>query len=81
MRRPHKFWGAFFIIAGWFCFKHIGDDMVKYDHGFFASNAMTAYIYADISYLIGVRLFTGISFFKFSDFRRKEKPDAARRNP
>jgi hypothetical protein len=75
MRRTHKFWGAFFINVGWFMFKSWADSTVKYD-GFWAGGAIWDYLVADIHFLIGIRLFTGIPFFKFSDFRRKEKPDA-----
>jgi hypothetical protein len=80
MRRTHKFWGAFFIIAGWCVFKEAGDALWKEYGTLLASNAISGYIYADICFLIGIRLFTGIPFFKFSNFRRKEKPHGSRRD-
>ncbi len=76
MRRPHRIIGGTLVIVGWFCFKDVGDLMWKDYGSLFESNAISAYITAAIFILAGIRLFTGIPFFRFNDFRKQEKPNA-----
>jgi hypothetical protein len=75
MRRPHRFWGTYFIIAGFFLWIPVGNQAVKWG-GFF--HAVPAYIIAAVCILGGIRLFTGMPLFRLSDFRKQEKPNAAR---
>jgi hypothetical protein len=84
IRRPHRIMGALFIGA-WVAYKTCGDLDIKYDHGFWASNAISAYFIADMSLLVGIRLFLGVPFFHFSDLRDfyhwcRRKLDAIRWN-
>ncbi len=77
MRRPHKFWAVIFAIAGWFIFKHIGDDDLKYRPDGWFMDVVSAYWLADICYLICARLWTGMPFFRFRDLFVGDKTDAA----
>jgi hypothetical protein len=68
IRRSHKLWGVLFI-AWWCAVKGIGDAALLYRQGSWVSDAICAYFQADLSLLIGIRLFLGVPFFRFRELR------------